>query len=186
MSRFELLAALFGITSVALSVKQSVWSWPVGVANVTLYVVVFYGAELYANMGLQVIYIVLSFYGWYQWLYGGRGRTTLPVSRTSTRLALALLAIGVTFSASLGVLLGRLTDASLPVLDSAATATSLVAQYMMTRKLLECWLVWIAVDVVYVGMFLYKSLYLTAGLYAVFLLLAFSGYREWKRSLRAA
>jgi len=180
----ETIAALFGIVSVYLSVRQNIWSWPTAIVNVGLYTVVFYQSRLYADMGLQVVYIVISFYGWYQWLYGGMGHTELQVSRTSRGLGILLAAIGVVSTVLLGTLLHRTTNAAIPYLDSTTTSTSLVAQWMMTRKLLENWLVWVAVDVVYIGMFIYKSLYVTAMLYFVFLVLSIMGYRQWKATLR--
>lgn len=174
---------MVGVVSVYLSVRQKIWSWPTAIVNVTLYVIVFYEARLYADMGLQVVYVALSCYGWYQWLHGGANHGTLAVTRVGVRTSVLLAAIAVAVTAVLGTLLHARTDAALPFLDSAATATSLVAQWMMTRKLLENWLVWIAVDVVYVGMFLYKSLFVTAVLYAIFLGLAVAGYRQWTRSI---
>ncbi len=183
MSSLELLAAVTGAVSVWLSVRQNIWSWPTAIVNVVLYAVVFREAKLYADMGLQVIYAILSVYGWYQWLYGGAGHTTLRVSRTTPRVGAVLTLIAATSSALLGVLLHRATDAALPFMDSFLSSTSLVAQWMMTRKLLENWLVWIGVDVLYVGMFIYKGLYLTAGLYAMFLALAVKGYLDWRRSM---
>jgi nicotinamide mononucleotide transporter len=179
----ENLAALFGVVRVYLSVRQNIWSWPTAIVNVGLYTFVFYQSRLYADMGLQVVYIIISFYGWYEWLYGGKDRTELKVSRTSRRLAVLLAAIGITSTFALGTMLHRTTNAALPFLDSATTSTSLVAQWMMTRKMLENWLVWVAVDVVYIGMFIYKSLYVTALLYFVFLVLSVMGYRQWKATL---
>ena len=180
--RWELLAAVTGIISVYLSTRENIWSWPTALVNVTLYFIVFLEAKLYADMGLQVVYFGLSLYGWYEWLYGGENRTELHVSRVSKSLGVRLALVGLAATLVLGTTLARFTDAALPYLDSATTSTSLVAQWMMTRKILENWAVWVAVDVVYVGMFLYKSLYLTAGLYTVFFVLAVMGYREWRRS----
>jgi nicotinamide mononucleotide transporter len=153
--------------------------------NVVLYALVFWDAKLYADMGLQVIYAALSVYGWYAWLYGGEGRTELRVTRTTPRVATLLTLVAAAGSALLGALLRHATDAALPYMDSFLSSTSLAAQWMMTKKLLENWLVWIAVDVLYVGMFLFKGLYLTAGLYAVFLALAVRGYVDWRRSMTA-
>jgi len=164
VSPLEIFAAAVGAWSVWLSVRQNVLSWPTAIVNVVLYTIVFYEAKLYADMGLQVVYAVLSVYGWYQWLYGGEGHTTLHVSRTTRSVAIRL---------------------ALPFMDSALTSASLVAQWMMTRKLLENWAVWIAVDVLYVGMFIYKGLYVTAVLYAVFLGLAVKGWIDWRKSIRA-
>ena len=184
MSTVEIVAAVLGAIGVYLSVRQNIWSWPIGIAGVTLYVIVFYRARLYAQMGLQVVYIVISFYGWYMWLYGGPGRTTLPVTRAKRHHWIILAILGIAGAWVTGTLLGRHTDASLPDLDSAVTSTSLVAQWMMTRKLLECWIVWVAVDLVYIGMFIHQQLYPTAVLYVVFTVLAAWGYVQWKATLR--
>ena len=181
----ETLAAVFGAVSVYLSVRENVWSWPTAIVNVTLYILVFWRAKLYADMALQVVYIGISVYGWHQWLHGGAGRTALPVTRLTRRVAAALVAIGAVSVLLLGTILGRFTDAALPWLDSTTTATSLIAQWMMARKILQNWLVWVAVDVVYIGMFLFKSLTLTAVLYAVFLVLSAMGYFQWKKSLES-
>jgi nicotinamide mononucleotide transporter len=185
MNPIEIVAAIFGVVSVFLSVRQNIWSWPTAIVNTGLYILVFYESKLYADTGLQVVYVVLNAYGWYHWLYGGKNRTELPVSRTSARLWLLLIAIGTTAAAALGTLLYRQTDAALPYVDAATTSTSLVAQWMMTRKLLENWIIWVAVDVIYIGMYIYKSLYVTAVLYLIFLILSAMGYFEWRRSYRA-
>lgn len=182
----EAAAVILGLVSVYLSVRENIWSWPTGIVNVTLYIFVFFRAKLYADMALQVVYIVISIYGWYEWLHGGRGRTALPISRGSRPLALRLVAIGIVSTAVIGSVLARTTDAALPYLDSTTTVTSLIAQWMMARKILENWVVWVAVDVVYVGMFVYKSLYLTSLLYAGFLVLAVMGYRQWKQTFETA
>ena len=186
MSPLELFAAVTGAVSVWLSVRQNIWSWPTAIVNVVLYAFVFHGARLYADMALQVVYAVLSVYGWYQWLHGGPQRGELRVTAITPRLAAVLGGIGAVASVLLGTVLHRTTDAALPYLDASLSSVSLVAQWMMTRKLLENWLVWIAVDVVYVGMFIFKELYLTAGLYAVFLGLAVRGYLDWRRSMTGA
>lgn len=185
LSPLEIAAAAFGAWSVWLSVRQKILSWPTAIVNVVLYAVVFYEAKLYADMGLQVIYAILSVYGWYEWLYGGEGRTELHVTRTSRTTALRLVLIATTSAVLLGSMLHRTTDAALPYMDSALTSASLVAQWMMTRKLLENWIVWISVDVLYVGMFVYKGLCVTALLYAIFLGLAIKGWIDWRNSMRA-
>ncbi len=185
MSVLELIAAIIGAGSVYLSARQNIWSWPTAIVNVALYAVVFYRVQLYAEMGLQVIFGVLSVYGWYQWLHGGENRTELRVTRTGRPLGAVLAGIALTGGLTLGLLLQAMTNASLPILDSFLASTSLVAQWMMTRKKVENWLVWIFVDVLYVGMFHSKGLYITAVLYAVFLVLAIRGYLDWRRSMVA-
>lgn len=179
----EPFAVAFGILSVALSVRQSVWSWPTAIVNVGLYVLVFFHARLYADMGLQVVYIAISCYGWYQWLYGGERGQGLRVARVPPRQALLLAALGAAGAVSIGAVLARFTHAALPFADATLSAFSLVAQYMMTRKLLENWALWVALDVAYVVMFVAKGLFLTSGLYVVFLVLAVLGHVEWQRSM---
>jgi nicotinamide mononucleotide transporter len=185
MTWLEIFAASFGVVSVWLSTRQIIWSWPTAIVNVGLYAIVFFQSRLYADMGLQVIYLLLSMYGWYEWLYGGEQRTALKVSRASPRLLVMLLALNLVAWLSLATALDRYTDAVLPWLDSLLTTTSLVAQWMMTRKILENWAIWIAVDIVYVPMFVSRGLYPTAVLYGIFLVLAIMGYRDWRRSWKS-
>jgi nicotinamide mononucleotide transporter len=182
----EVVAVIVTFLSVYLAVRENVVSWPTAVVSAGLYFVVFFRAKLYADMGLQVFYLAVSFYGWWAWLHGGRERSALVVTRTPPRWLAGLAVGGLAFALALGAVLRRTTDAALPFLDSTLSSYSIVAQLMMTRKWLENWALWIALDVVYVGMFVFKRLYLTAGLYAVFLVLAVLGLREWRRSLAAA
>ncbi len=183
-NRLEMVAALFGIVSVWLSTREHIASWPTAIVNVGLYFIVFRRAALYADMWLQAIYLALSIYGWYEWKFGGQDRTELPVSRATRRHAAILVPIGVAGSTALALYFERHTDAALPWLDSALSVTSLIAQWMMTRKHVESWAVWIVLDVIYVGMFIGKGLYVTAFLYAVFLALAVKGLVDWHRSWR--
>ena len=168
-----------------LTVRQNVWAWPIGAVIVALYAVVFYRVRLYADAGLQVVYFVLQFYGWYEWLYGGRGRTELRVTADAARRAAVALRTRGGGTATLGLLLNRFTDQHLSYWDSGITAFSLVAQWMLARKRLENWLVWIGVDVVAVGVYAYKELYPTAVLYAVFCAMAVAGYVAWRRAERS-
>lgn len=181
----EFIAVVFGIISVLLSVRQNIWSWPTALVNVALFFALFYKSGLYSDMGLQAVYFVLSLYGWYEWLYGGKDRTALRVSRTPARTSFILLGIGAVVWLGLARITSRLPGVALPYLDAALTTASLVAQWMMTRKLLENWMLWIILDIAYVGMFIFKGLYLTAANYAVYLALAVLGHIAWKRSLMA-
>jgi nicotinamide mononucleotide transporter len=191
LSPLEVVAALFGAASVYLSARQRLASWPTAIVNVLLSAVVYYRARLYSDAGLQGVYFVLSVYGWWEWKYGGANRTELPVSRTPRSQAPLLVALAAAGAVALGLATTRYTDvlrhnpAWVPWTDGTLAAASLVAQWMMTRKLLENWLVWIAVDVVYVPLLAYKGLYAFAALYAVFLALAVKGYVDWRRDLAA-
>ena len=184
-SCLEAVAVIFGIISVYLGTRENIWSWPTALVNVALFFALFLESGLYSDTGLQIVYFVLSLYGWYEWLYGGAGRTAITVTRTSRRTWTVLAGIGVVVWALLGTITSRLPGTALPYVDAATTTVSLLAQWMMTRKLIENWLIWIAVDVVYVGMFIYKGLYLTAFNYGIYLVLAVMGYFAWKRSLAA-
>lgn len=184
MISLEIVAVVVTLLAVYLTARQIIWCWPLGMVSVTLYALVFYHAKLYADMGLQGLYFALAVYGWWAWLHGGQDHGKLAVSRASPRMMGTLALIGAVAAIVLGQTLYRLTDASLPFMDSALTSFSIVAQWMQTRKKLEAWLIWLAVDVFYVGMFLYKGLYPTASLYAVFLYLAVMGFVEWRRSMQ--
>ena len=183
MTGLEIVAVAVTLLAVWLTAREVIWCWPLALVSVTLYAIIFYQAKLYADMGLQGVYFVLSIYGWWAWLHGGQDRSELAVTKLSRGGRILALAIGAALALLLGTLLSRHTDASLPFMDSALTAFSLVAQWLMTRKVLESWMLWIAVDVFYVGMFTFKGLTLTAGLYAVFLGLAAMGLRDWRRSM---
>jgi nicotinamide mononucleotide transporter len=183
VSLVEWAAIAFGLVSVYLTVRQNAWCWPLGIVNVVLFAVLFWHERLYADAGLQIVYVVLSVYGWWAWLRGGPDHGSLPVSRTPARVALLSLAAGTALAAFLGATLKHATNADLPFWDAGTTAGSLVAQWMQARKWLENWVVWIAVDVVYIGMYAVKGLWPTAGLYALFIVLAALGFREWSRAL---
>ncbi len=183
MISFELVAVLVTLAAVYLTTRQVIWCWPLALVSVALYAVVFYQARLYADMGLQGLYFALSIYGWWAWLHGGQDHGALEVTRTSRPMRLALMVIGTAGGLLLGATLNRLTNADLPFMDSLLTSFSVVAQWMQTRKLLEAWLVWLALDVLYVGMFLFKGLVPTAALYAAFLYLAGLGFVQWRRSM---
>ncbi|HEY2856496.1 MAG TPA: nicotinamide riboside transporter PnuC [Gemmatimonadaceae bacterium] len=184
MSILEWIAAIAGAVSVYLSARENIWSWPTGIVNVGLYIVVFERTGLYSDMGLQVVFLILSIYGWYEWLYGGKDRTELTVSRATSRDWLISIPIAVVFWIVLAHVTERLPGVALPYLDSGLATLSLVAQWMMTRKLLENWVLWVVVDVLYVPMYVYKHLPVTAALYVGFLVLAVMGLRAWWRSYK--
>jgi nicotinamide mononucleotide transporter len=183
MDSLELTAVIFGIVSVWLSTREHIGSWPTALINVALYFVVLQRAQLYANAWLQLVYFALSCYGWYEWKFGGAQHAGVVITRTSRRTAIVLSGLVVVVTLAVYGILSRYTDASSPWLDAATTATSLAAQWMMTRKLLEHWSVWCVVNVVYVGLYLSQGLELSAALYAVYFGLAVSGHFAWRRSL---
>jgi nicotinamide mononucleotide transporter len=143
-------------------------------------------ARIYGAAGLQAGYVVLSVYGWYEWVHGGADHGRLEVSRTPAGWAVGLAVSGVLASLVLGLVLKDQTNDALPFADAAVTAFSLVAQWMATRKWLENWLLWILLNVSNVAICISQGLYPMSALYAFFLVLAVLGYREWSRSMRLA
>lgn len=180
----EALGFITGAICVWLTVKQNIWNWPIGIANNLFYIVLFFEARLFADMSLQVVYVVLGGLGWYWWLHGGENRTKLLVAKTSLPHAAVLAAITVIATTGLTLFLQSVND-SAPFLDALTTVLSLVAQYMLTRKLLENWYVWISVDVVYIGLYIYKELYLTSFLYLIFLTMCIAGFIQWRKAFQA-
>jgi nicotinamide mononucleotide transporter len=185
MDPTEVLGFVTGGWAVWLTVRQNIWNWPIGIANSAFYLVVFFQTRLYADMSLQGVYVVLGFLGWYWWLRGGQNRTELNVSRTRPLLAAALGVILLTGTWAMTLFLVRIDD-SAPFLDALTTVLSLIAQFMLTRKLFENWFVWISADVIYIGLYIYKDLYLTSILYAIFLTMCIVGAIQWRRSIRGA
>jgi nicotinamide mononucleotide transporter len=182
----ELFGFITGVLNVWLVTRENIWSWPLGILNALFYVVVFLRAGLYSDTGLQVVYFVLSCYGWWHWRRGGADHAPPVVTRASNGLWALLTGIGLATWLTLSTITARIPGAALPQLDAALVSVSLIAQWMMTRKLLENWLLWIAVDVVYIGLFINRGLTLTAVLYAIFLILAIIGFVQWRRSAAGA
>lgn len=181
MGMIEGAAVILGLVSVYLTIRQNVWCWPAGLAQVVLFIYIFHQARLYSDMGLHVVYVVLQIYGWHNWVYGGEGRSELAVSRVSRKEMAGWIVAATVSAAGLGYFTGNWLGADVPYLDAATTVLSLIAQYLMTRKKLESWLFWIAVDALCVGIYPYKGLYLTTALYWMFLYLAANGYWEWRK-----
>lgn len=179
----EILGVLSGLVCVWLYIREKVSAWPITIISASLFVVLFLHARLYANVGLQGFFIVLAVYGWRQWQSGGAEKTGVPVSRITGGAALLLLLITAAASALLTTVLDSATNAAEPLWDSLATAMSLAAQWMLAKKILENWLVWIAADIIFVYVYVQSALYVTAGLYIVYLVMATTGFLAWRRSL---
>ncbi len=179
---YEVLGFITSVICVWLNAKENIWGWFFAIIAASMYCKVFYDINLVGDLLLQVIFIVLSVYGLYAWRYGGKAQTQLAIHRLPYYFILPLLGI---FGISL-VLVAQLLkwlNGDIVYVDAATTTISLIAQWMMARKYIENWLVWIFVDVIYVGVYLYKEVYLTAFLYVIFLLLATMGYLEWKKRI---
>ena len=182
MTWIEILGFVTGAVSVAFAVRESAWNWPVGIANNVFFFILFWKAKLYADALLQVVYVIISIYGWWNWLRGGAGHSKLPVTKTRARTGLLLFLVTALSTAAMTFVLHRFTDSQVPLWDGVTTALSLTAQYMLSSKLLENWWVWMTADVIYILLYCYKSLYLTGILYAVFFAMCIAGYAGWRRS----
>ena len=180
----EAVAGVVGLVYVIFVIRQNVWCWPAGLVSAGLYILVFFHARLYGQMALQGVYILFMIYGWHEWLRGGEAGGRLVVSHAPGRWRVALGVAGAAFALAFGLLLKHQTDAVLPFWDAGTVSFSLVAQLLTARKWIESWLVWIAVDVVSVGMYVSQRLYPTTALFVAFLVLAVLGFVEWRRSLR--
>ena len=186
LSYVEGVAVVTSFLCVWFYTRQNVWSWPLAIVSAVLYIFVFFQARFYAQMVLQGVYIIISIYGWYQWLYGGAQHSALKVSRVTRATALVLAGIVVVGTGVVAYVLATYTThAAIPFWDALTTVMSLTAQWMLAKKILENWLVWIVADIIYVGMFVYQGLYLTAILYAGFWVLAILGFLAWRKSMRA-
>ena len=186
----EIVGTAAGFLCVWLTVRQNIWNWPLGLVNNLFFLVVLAQDHLYANVGLQIVFIILGFYGWWVWLYGGANRTPLPVSRLRPALWATGAAIWVAGSVALALGLQEMTQrAGLPApdyvyWDSSIAVASLLAQWMLTRKKIENWLVWIiTVNLSQVFLFTQKERYLMAGLQIAYGVLSLQGYRAWRKDL---
>ena len=183
----EPLAVLTGIASVALTVRQHIANWPIGIVSVVLFLILFLGAGLYADSLLQVLYIGLGFYGWWHWLHGGPRGDDLPVTSASLRLRIVLVLGVVVAIVAFGAFLDASTDSTVPYPDAATTVLSVTAQWLLTRKLIESWPIWIfGVNVPYIAIYLYKGLAMTAALQLVFIALSIAGWAAWRRSMEVS
>jgi len=183
MNPVELLAVVFSMAAVWWTAARNPWCWPVGLVSVLLYAGVFAHARLYSDALLQIIYAALQCYGWWNWRRApaGADRAHRPVVHTPRGIELLLpLLAALAAALLLGGFMARYTDAALPWLDAALTALSLVAQFWMARLIRLHWLLWIGVDVVYVGLYWVRDLPLTAALYVGFIALALWGWRQWR------
>lgn len=177
----EVIGVITGILCVYLAAKNIIWNWPFAIISVAVYIVIFFEAKLYADMGLQFYFLAMNSYGWYFWSRKPKTETKVPVIRiTQKEIWFSVIGI-ILFTAILGFLLKHGTDAAFPFIDSFCTACSLIAQVFLARKVLENWLLWVFVDAIYVIVYAAKHLHLTAGMYALYLVIAALGYWDWKR-----
>lgn len=182
-NKVEFFGALLGVLYIFFSIRQHILTWPVGLLTSVLYIIVFFRSGFYADMGLQFYYVFISIYGWYYWLKGGnkKGEEDLPVRKiTRDVLVKSTLATVLIYAFILFILI-RFTDSTVPFMDSFTTALSIIATWMLAKKYIEHWYIWIVVDTVSAGLYVYKNLYPTVILFLVYTVMAIIGYFEWKK-----
>jgi nicotinamide mononucleotide transporter len=182
----ELISFVLSVLTVLLNIRQNHWAWLLAIISSAAYGVVFFNARLYGDMGLQVVFITVSIWGWHSWLHGGAARQALHVTRLDRAGWTASLIGWAVGFVLLAWFLKTWTDTDVPHADGFLTAGSLLGQLLLSRKKVENWHAWIAVDILYVGLYLYKNLVLTAVLYGLFVLMAVIGLRTWSRAAQGS
>ncbi|KTT96756.1 aminotransferase [Sphingomonas yabuuchiae] len=183
MTVLEITVVAISFVAIWLTARRNVLCWPLNLVACALYFKLFLDVRLYADMALQAVFGMGIVYGWIVWRRNRNATGAVVVKPLTRPKAVAGLAIGMLGAVAIGWFTSRHTDAALPWLDATLSSFSLVAQYWTARRHRENWLLWIAVDIVYVGMFVFKGLMLTAGLYAVMIGLAVIGYRDWRETM---
>ena len=182
-SYIELIAVAFGLTCVWCMKKESILAFPLGIVNVLIYVYIFFVARLYANAAINGFFFVMSAYGWYNWTRKDSSDSRITITRCSKpELLLNGVAILV-FFVIIRVVLVKYTTSLIPSWDAMTTAVYMVAQWMLSRKKIENWLLWIAADSVMIGLCAWEGLYFSSFQYLVFTLIAILGFREWRTKL---
>ncbi len=179
----ENLGIIATLICVWLNVKQNIWGWFWAIISSGIYGIVYFQSNLYSDMELQVVFIIISIYGWWQWFNGSNEKDNLPVIKTPIKYFPLLVLILLAFAGFSGYFHGKYTNASFPYFDSTLTATSLIAQWLLARKYIENWILWIVANVGYVAMYFSKSLYGTSFLYVLLLAMAIKGYLDWRKSI---
>ncbi len=181
MGSLEIASNILNLISVLLARRNNAWTWPVGIVGCILFGVLFYQVKLYADVSLQVFFVLTSAYGLWKWKRGGEQKTDLPITRLKARVFLALLALAGISTGLYGAALHYWTDASFPFVDSVVLMLSILAQFLLMARKIENWWVWMVVNIVAVPLYASKALYLTSGIYAVFLANAVWGWFTWRK-----
>lgn len=185
MGGMEIAAALLGIVNVVLVVRRSTWNYPFGILMVALYFFVFWDAKLYSDALLQIFFFVIQMYGWWAWVHARHVDHGVAVAWMLRRQRLPWLAGTAVAVALWGSGMARFTDAAAPFVDATTAGLSIAAQCLQSLRRVESWVLWIAVDVIAIGLFAWKGLFVTSALYALFLILAAIGLFEWRRRARS-
>lgn len=177
----EIIGAISGFFNIYLVARNNIWNYFFGILYVSLYTVVFFNAKLYADMSLQLFFLVMQFHGIYSWLYGGKEKSIKFITSASNNILLIAFFSSFSLFGLISFILQRYTDSTTVYADAFITALSLVAQWMMNNKWIEHWYLWIIINSVSILLYMSKGLYLTTGLYFTFLYICILGYGVWKK-----
>ncbi len=180
-SWIEAIAVLFGLLSVWYSARVNILVYPTGIVNVIIFVYICLKAGLYADMAINVVYFVMSVYGWYNWLRPRENSSILPVRFAGRRINLLCLAATIILFIGIRLVLIHYTDSNVPTIDATTTALFIVGMWLMATKRVENWIYWIAGDVISVPLYFYKGLVLSSFQYFVFLIIAVMGLLAWRK-----
>jgi nicotinamide mononucleotide transporter len=183
-SLLELLAVVFAVAYLILAVRENSLCWYAAGISTLIFLFIFWDVKLYMESGLQIYYLAMAFYGWYQWRDAQTETASLQVSKWSARQHVVALALIATLTYVSGSLLNSGTDANLPFLDSFTTWASVVTTFMVARKILENWIYWLVIDSVSIYLYLDRELYFTSLLFAIYIVIIFFGWFAWNRSYR--
>lgn len=184
MSPWEVVAVVFGVAYLLLAAKENILCWYAALISTLVSIYVFWNVSLLMESALQVYYVLMAIYGWYQWKYGSRDDTPIPISCWSAPRHLSVIGVVILVSALSGYLLDQHTGAARPYLDSFTTWGSVVTTYMVAKKVLENWLYWLVIDSVSAFLYIDRGLYLYALLFIAYLVIVVCGYFSWKKILR--
>ena len=183
-SLLELAAVIFAVAYLVLAVRENSLCWYAAGISTLIFLFIFWDVKLYMESGLQIYYLAMAFYGWYQWRGANRETASLRVSKWRAKQHVIALALIATLTLISGSLLNSGTDANLPYLDSFTTWASVVTTFMVTRKILENWFYWLVIDSVSIYLYLDRELYFTSLLFAIYIVIIFFGWFAWNRSYR--
>jgi len=188
MAWLEFMGLVTGLLCVWLLIRENILTFPIGLIYSVISVVVFIEARLYADVLLNGYYVLMNAYGWYYWRFGGRSSGTdwVQVSFAPARTRLWLLVLVAVATVAMGWFLDNRTDADLAYWDSATTTMSFAAMWMTARKYIDSWVVWLVVDVIATGMYIYKGIGFYAVLYGIYMIMAIMGWQAWRRSMKLA
>ncbi len=183
----DILGTMLGLLYLYLEIKENVWMWITGCIMPMIYIVVLYDRGIYADCAMEVYYFLAGIYGFAYWLRGkNRKGTSVTITHTPRKTALCLAVTAIALWAVLGVTLDKLTDSTVPYTDGLSTALSVVALWMLSRKYIEQWWMWLVVDLISTGLYIYKGIYGRALLYGIYSVMAVYGFMAWKRKMRQA